>query len=202
VLFDEIEKANSEVFHLLLQILEDGTLTDAKGHKVDFSNTIIILTSNLGAERMMKESSLGFHAVTRKDEKELDSVHGENAEAAQAALAKIMRPELINRFDAIVTFRALTRREIGKIFDTLLAELQERLVRKGIHLVVEPSAKRLVIAEGYDEKFGARPLRRAMQDLLEHPVAEGILSGEYEKGTVLKINAAKGKILINVGQEV
>ena len=201
VLFDEIEKANSEVFHLLLQILEDGSLTDAKGHKVDFSNAIIILTSNLGADRMMKESSLGFHAITRGDQKQLDEVHKENAEAAEEALGRIMRPELINRFDSIVTFRALTRKEVGKIFDKLLAELQDRLVRKGIHLVVEPSAKRLIISEGYDEKFGARPLRRAMQDLLEHQVADGVLSGEYEKGTVLKISAAKGKIVINVGQE-
>jgi ATP-dependent Clp protease ATP-binding subunit ClpC len=201
VLFDEIEKANSEVFNLLLQILEDGALTDAKGHKVDFSNAIIILTSNLGAEQMMKESSLGFHAVTRKDAKQLDAVHAENAQAAEEALGRVMRPELINRFDAIVTFRALTRREVAKIFDTLLAELQDRLVRKGIHLVVEPSAKRLIIAEGHDEKYGARPLRRAMQDMLEHQVADGILSGEYEKGTVLKISAVKGKIQINVGQE-
>lgn len=201
VLFDEIEKANSEVFHLLLQILEDGSLTDAKGHKVDFSNTIIILTSNLGAERMMKESSLGFHAVTRSDDKKLDQVHDENAEAAQEALGRIMRPELINRFDSIVTFRALTRREVGKIFDKLLAELQGRLVRKGIHLVIAPSAKKLIISEGHDEKFGARPLRRAMQDMLEHQVADGILSGEYEKGTVLKISAVKGKIVVNVGQE-
>lgn len=201
VLFDEIEKANSEVFNLLLQILEDGTLTDAKGHKVDFSNAIIILTSNLGAELMMKESSLGFHAVTRKDAKQLDVVHTENAHAAEEALGRIMRPELINRFDAIVTFRALTRREVGKIFDSLLGELQERLVRKGIHLVVEPSAKRLIIAEGHDEKYGARPLRRAMQDMLEHQIADGILSGEYEKGTVLKVSAIKGKIAVNVGQE-
>lgn len=201
VLFDEIEKANSEVFNLLLQILEDGALTDAKGHKVDFSNAIVILTSNLGADRMMKESSLGFHAVTRKDAKQLDAVHAENAQAAEEALGRIMRPELINRFDAIVTFRALTRREVGKIFDTLLSELQDRLIRKGIHLVVEPSAKRLIIAEGHDEKYGARPLRRAMQDMLEHQVADGILSGEYEKGTVLKISAIKGKIQINVGQE-
>jgi ATP-dependent Clp protease ATP-binding subunit ClpC len=201
VLFDEIEKANSEVFHLLLQILEDGTLTDAKGHNVDFSNEIIILTSNLGAEQMMKESSMGFHAVTRNDQKKLDEVHAENAQATEEALGRIMRPELINRFDAIVTFRALTRKEVSKIFDRLLAELQGRLVRKGIHLVVEASAKRLVISEGYDEKFGARPLRRAMQDLLEHQVADGILSGEYEKGTVLKISALKGKIVVNVGQE-
>ena len=201
VLFDEIEKANPDVFHLLLQILEDGTLTDAKGHKVDFSNSIIILTSNLGADRMMKESSLGFSAVTRNDEKQLDDVHAENALAAEAALNRIMRPELINRFDAIVTFRALTKKEVGKIFDKLLNELQDRLIRKGIHLVIAASAKRQVISEGHDEKYGARPLRRAMQDLLELPVADGILSGEYEKGTVLKISALRGKIQINVGQE-
>jgi len=201
VLFDEIEKANPDVFHLLLQILEDGTLTDAKGHKVDFSNSIIILTSNLGADRMMKESSLGFSAITRGDEKQLDDVHAENALAAEAALNRIMRPELINRFDAIVTFRALTKKEVGKIFDKLLNELQDRLIRKGIHLVIAASAKRQVISEGHDEKYGARPLRRAMQDLLELPVADGILSGEYEKGTVLKISAVRGKIQINVGQE-
>lgn len=201
VLFDEIEKANPEVFNLLLQILEDGSLTDAKGHKVDFSNAIVILTSNLGADRMMKESSLGFHAVTKGDAEQLDIVHSENAQAAEEALGRIMRPELINRFDAIVTFRALTRKEVGKIFDTLLGELQDRLVRKGIHLVVEPSAKRLIIQQGHDEKYGARPLRRAMQDMLEHQIADGILSGEYEKGTVLHVTAAKGKISIHVGQE-
>lgn len=202
VLFDEIEKANPEVFHLLLQILEDGSLTDAKGHRVDFSNAIIILTSNLGADLMMKESSLGFTAVTRNDQKRLDSVHTENALAAGEALGTIMRPELLNRFDAIVTFRALTKKEVGKIFDGLLAELQDRLVRKGIHLVIAASAKRHIIAQGHDEKYGARPLRRAMQDLLELPVADGILSGEYEKGTVLNISAVRGKIEVNVGQEV
>jgi len=201
VLFDEIEKANPEVFHLLLQILEDGSLTDAKGHRVDFSNTIVILTSNLGADRMMKESSLGFNAVTRNDQMQLDQVHDENAVAAEEALNRIMRPELINRFDAIVTFRALTKKEVGKIFDKLLTELQDRLVRKGIHLVIAPSAKRQIITEGHDEKYGARPLRRAMQDLLELPVADGILSGEYEKGTVLKVSSVRGKIQVNVGQE-
>lgn len=201
VLFDEIEKANREVFNILLQLLEDGKLTDAKGRSVDFSNAIIILTSNLGAEEMMKESSLGFHVKTRKDEQQLDEVHKENAAAAREALEKMMRPELINRFDAIVTFRALTRKQVGKIFDTLLAELQERLVHKGIHLVVAASAKRLIINAGYDEKYGARPLRRAMQDMLEHEIAEGILSGEYEKGTVLRASAQKGKIHLNVEHE-
>ncbi len=201
VLFDEIEKANSEVFHILLQILEDGKLTDAKGHTVDFSNAVIILTSNLGADRMMKESSLGFRVETKKEETHLEQVHTENAEAARKELEKIMRPELINRFDAIITFRALTPKQVSKIFDNLLSELQDRLIHKGIHLVVASSAKKLIIKEGYDEKFGARPLRRAMQDLLEHKIADGILSGEYEKGTVLKVTAQKGKLVVNVDIE-
>jgi ATP-dependent Clp protease ATP-binding subunit ClpC len=201
VLFDEIEKAHPEVFQLLLQILEDGTLTDAKGHKVDFSNTIVILTSNLGADRMMKESSLGFHAASSSDKKKLDDLHDENAVATKEALSRMMRPELINRFDSVVTFRALTRTEIGKIFDNLIDELQSRLIRKGIHLVIKVPAKHLLIDKGYDEKYGARPLRRAIQDMLEHKIADGILSGEYEKGTVLIVTAVKGEIIVNVEQE-
>ncbi|RYX78773.1 ATP-dependent Clp protease ATP-binding subunit [bacterium] len=201
VLFDEIEKAHPDVFQLLLQLLEDGTLTDAKGRKVDFTNAIIILTSNLGADRMMKESSLGFHTVTRSDKKKLDDTHAENAEAAKDALSKMMRPELINRFDAIVTFRALTRAEVSKIFDALVDELQSRVIRKGIHLAIKPAAKRLLINKGYDEKYGARPLRRAIQDELEHKLADGILAGEYEKGSVLTISAAKGEITVNVTHE-
>ncbi len=202
VLFDEIEKAHPEVFQILLQLLEDGTLTDAKGRTVNFSNTIIILTSNLGADRMLKESSLGFQARTKQDEKKLDEAHAENAEVAREALEKMMRPELINRFDSIITFRALTRREVGKILDGFLTELQERLIRKGIHLVVKPTAKRLLVANGYDEKFGARPLRRAVQDMLEHPLADGILMGSYEKGTVITAGAKKGAIDLTITEEV
>lgn len=201
VLFDEIEKAHPDVFQLLLQLLEDGTLTDAKGRSVDFSNAIIILTSNLGADKMMKESSLGFHAKTTSDQKQLDAIHIENDQAANEALSRMMRPELINRFDAIVTFRALTRREVGKIFDNLVDELQERLIRKGIHLVVRPSAKKYLIDKGYSEKYGARPLRRAIQDELEHSLADGILSGEYEKGSVLTVGMQRGVMRIDVGHE-
>ena len=201
VLFDEIEKAHPEVFQILLQLLEDGKLTDAKGRSVDFGNAIIILTSNLGADRMMKESSLGFHAKTKSDDKELDNAHEENTAAANEALSRMMRPELINRFDSVVTFRALTRREVSKIFDNLIEELQQRLIRKGIHVTIKTSAKRLLIDKGYDEKFGARPLRRAIQDELEHQIADGILSGEYEKGSVLEVSTGKGKIVINVRHE-
>ncbi|MDQ5982060.1 MAG: ATP-dependent Clp protease ATP-binding subunit ClpC [Patescibacteria group bacterium] len=197
VLFDEIEKAHSDVFQLLLQLLEDGRLTDAKGREVDFTNTIVILTSNLGADKMMKESALGFHATTASDNKKLDELHQENAGAAKQALSKKMRPELINRFDSIVTFRALTPKEVGNIFDNLIDELQERLVKKGIRLVIKPTAKRYLISKGYDEKFGARPLRRAIQDELEHQLADGILAGEYEKGSILTVSAIGGKLAIN-----
>lgn len=201
VLFDEIEKAHPEVFNLLLQILEDGSLTDASGHKVNFSNAIIILTSNLGSDFMMKESSLGFHATTKNDQKKLDQIHNENAENALSALGRIMRPELINRFDSIVTFRALTKKQISKIFENLVDELQQRLIQKGIHLVIKLSAKKLIIKKGYSEKFGARPLRRTIQDELEHRIADGILSGEYEKGSVLTISTQGGEIKIDVTTE-
>ena len=199
VLFDEIEKAHPDVFQLLLQLLEDGTLTDAKGRKVDFTNTIVILTSNVGAEAMQKEATLGFNASQRDTKTEVE--HEANAELALKSLRKIMRPELINRFDALVTFRALTKKEVGQIFSTLLAELNDRLTQKGIHLVVKPAAKRHIISVGYDEKFGARPLRRAIQDELEHAIADGILSGQYDKGTVLTASVRKGKIVLDVTNE-
>lgn len=201
VLFDEIEKAHPEVFQILLQLLEDGQLTDAKGRKVDFTNAIVILTSNLGADKMMKESALGFNASSKSDEKELDIAHRENAAAAREALERVMRPELINRFDAITTFRALTHKQVGKIFENLVDELQDRLTRKGVRLKIKPSAKRLLIQKGYDEKMGARPLRRALQDELEHKVADGLLAGSYEKGDILEISAKKGELHIDVKQE-
>lgn len=201
VLFDEIEKAHPQVFQLLLQLLEDGSLTDAKGRKVDFSNTIVILTSNVGAEAMQREASLGFNAASRDENEALEHEHETNNEYAQQELKKLMRPELINRFDALVTFRALTRREVSQIFGNLIKELNDRLTPKGIHLVVKPSAKRFIIQEGYDEKYGARPLRRAIQEHLEHVVADGILSGAYEKGTVLTATVREGKIALDVTNE-
>jgi len=201
VLFDEIEKAHPSVFNLLLQILEEGVLTDAKGRKVNFSNAIIILTSNLGADRMMKESSLGFNVTSKSDEKKLDILHSENAEAAESALSAIMRPELVNRFDSIITFRALTRKQISKIFDNLIDELQQRLIIKGIHLDIRPNTKKYLINKGYNDKFGARPLRRTIQDELEHRIADGILSGDYEKGTVLTVDISNDKVKVDATNE-
>lgn len=195
VLFDEIEKAHPDVFQLLLQLLEEGTLTDAKGRAVSFRNTIIILTSNLGADKMMKESELGFHSAKQTDEK-LDGLHDRNARYAREALEKFMRPELINRFDGIVTFRALTREEVGKIFDLLIGELRTRLVRQSLGLVVKPSAKKYLIDKGYSAKYGARPLRRTIEDELEHMIAEGVLAGDYEKGAILEVGTKRGELTI------
>ena len=196
VLFDEIEKAHPTVFHMLLQLLEDGKLTDAAGRSVDFTNTVIILTSNLGAEAMRREANLGFGVHTKKDEEELDAVHARNAASAREALENFMRPELINRFDGIITFRALTRKEVSKIFDRLIDDLKERLVKKGVALVVKPAAKRLLIDHGYDKFNGARPLRRVIEDELEHEIAEGVISGDYEKGVVVMAGVKQGKITV------
>lgn len=201
VLFDEIEKAHPDVFQLLLQLLEDGSLTDAKGRRVDFSNSIVILTSNVGAHAMQKEASLGFMSSSRDANKQIEKEHEANEQLAMSDLKKIMRPELINRFDALVTFRALTRKEVGKIFSGLIHELNERLTSKGIHVVVKASAKKIIIDKGYDAKFGARPLRRAIQDELEHQIADGVLSGEYEKGTVLTASGRGGTIHLDVTTE-
>lgn len=193
VLFDEIEKAHPDVFQMLLQLLEDGTLTDAKGRAVSFRNTIVILTSNLGADKMMQESELGFHSKKQSD-KELGHLHDRNVKAARDALEKFMRPELINRFDGIVTFRALTRTEVGKIFDLLIEELRTRLVPKGLGLKVHASAKRYLIDHGYNARFGARPLRREIEDQLEHMIADGVLAGAYEKGAILEVRTHNGEL--------
>lgn len=201
VLFDEIEKAHPDVFQLLLQLLEDGRLTDAKGRSVDFSNTIIILTSNLGADRMRHEAAIGFSATTKADNDDLDRVHGENKIAAREALERVMRPELINRFDDIIVFRALTRAEVSKIFDLQIEELRTRLNRKGLGIVVKPSAKKHLIDLGYDNKNGARPLRRVIQTELEHVIAEGLLDDSYQKGDILTVSMNKGSLTVSVTHE-
>ncbi len=193
VLFDEIEKAHPDVFNLLLQILEDGTLTSAKGKTVSFKNSIIILTSNIGSVNHLREEGLGFGVI---DKSRKEASHKSNSEKAQSALLKVMRPELVNRFDNIIMFKSLNEKQVAQIFDQLLNELKKRLVRTGVALTITPSAKKHIIAESYDPKFGARPLRRAIEEKLEGPIADGILSGEFEKGTILKVTLKKGQLEI------
>lgn len=193
VLFDEIEKAHPDVFNLLLQILEDGTLTSAKGKKVSFKNSIIILTSNAGSASHMKTEPLGFGVIDSKLE---EGKHKSNSQAAQSTLLKLMRPELVNRFDNIIMFKPLGEKEISVIFDHLIADLKHRLVRTGVSLKVTPAAKKYIINKNFDIKFGARPLRRAIEEAIEGDIADGLLAGQYEKGTILKVVLKKGEIEI------
>lgn len=201
VLFDEIEKAHPDIFQLLLQLLEDGSVTDAKGRKVSFSNAIIILTSNLGAEQMYKEAELGFSVKTKQDANAVEQMHKTNEQAAQKALSRMMKPELINRFDGTVVFRALTRKEVGKIFELQLEELQKRLMDKDLRIVVNSAAKRYILDKGYHSKYGVRPLRRVMQDEVEHGLAENILDGVFRKGDVIEIGVQKGQLVFNARVE-
>ena len=196
VLFDEIEKAHPDTFNLLLQLLEDGELTDSQGRKVSFKNTVVILTSNLGASEMMNEKSLGFEAESSSKKN-----HSKNEKFARNALEKVLKPELLNRFDGIITFQSLSKIEIGKIFDILLADLNNRLLRKGLNLKVRKSAKDFIIEKGYDAKNGARPLRRAIEDLLEHKIAEEILVKNPSKGTQFVASVKNGEIIIEISKE-
>nr|HPQ82821.1 ATP-dependent Clp protease ATP-binding subunit [Candidatus Saccharimonas sp.] len=131
----------------------------------------------------------------------LEDIHARNARATQEELEKFMRPELINRLDGVVTFRALTRPEVGKIFDLLVEELRQRLVRQSIGIHVTPAAKKYLIGKGYSTKFGARPLRRTIEDELEHRIAEGILGSEYQKGAILEVRMDKGVLQIEPRNE-
>ncbi len=196
ILFDEIEKAHPDVFNLLLQILEDGVLTDGQGNKVKFNNTIVILTSNLGSADMYRESELGFSAKTKKDKKALAQEYEENKEYAMRALKKVMRPELINRLDDIEVFHALTRKDVEQIFDNLINELKKRLATKGIGLKVEAEAKNYLIEQGYDPKNGARPLRRCIEDKVESLLSEKIIAEELVKGDIPVLKLKKGKLVL------
>ena len=197
ILFDEIEKAHPDVFNMLLQILEDGILTDGQGNKVKFNNTIVILTSNLGSADMYRESELGFSAKTAKDKKALAEEYEENKSYAMKALKKAMRPELINRLDSVLVFHALTRENVEKIFDNLIDELKKRLAVKGIGLKIEPEAKNYLVEEGYDPKNGARPLRRKIEDEVESLLSEEIIAERLVKGDIptLKLNRNKLKLV-------
>lgn len=194
VLFDEIEKAHPEVFNMLLQILEDGVLTDAKGRKIDFSNTIVIMTSNIGAEKLQKEASLGFHAQNARALKDLDALHEANKDKVHDELKKMMRPELLNRIDKILVFRALTKKDVLHILDLQLSELRERLVKHGLGLEVTKAAKDYLLEHGYDAKNGVRPLRRLIQDTIEDHVALELLNEKYQKGSIVQV-ATKDKQL-------
>ncbi len=201
VLFDEIEKAHPDVFNMLLQILEDGVLTDGKGRKINFTNTIIIMTSNVGADKLQKEARLGFSADDKTDFKNLDEMHSKNQEDVKSELKKLMRPELLNRIDKVLVFRALTKPDATKIVDLQLQELKGRLVRQGVSIDASKAAKEYLVDKGYDAKNGARPLRRLIQDDIENYIADKLISDELPKGSVVKIGVKKGELDFSVTHE-
>ncbi len=187
VLFDEIEKASPEIFNILLQILEDGSLADAKGRKVDFTNTIIILTSNLGSERLTKNDDLGF-GKSSQDEAGL---------VVRRDLAKFMRPELINRFDGVVVFKHLDVASLNKIASLLLYDLQKRINNLGYGLKIRHSLKRQLVSETAQQNGGARPLRRLIESELERPISEAIISGKVKKGDTVILDTNKlGEVVL------
>ena len=176
ILFDEVEKAHPDVMNLLLQILEEGMITDSFGRKIDFRNTIIILTSNVGAESIKRQTTLGFNAMS-EDEADFEGMKVK----IDAVAKKHFRPEFLNRLDELVVFRMLEKESLNEIVDLEVAKLVKRLADKEIDLVLEESARDLIVTEGYDPDYGARPMRRAVEQLLEDPLAEAILSGAVKE---------------------
>ena len=188
VLFDEIEKAHPDVFNLLLQILDDGRLTDSKGRLVDFKNTVVILTSNVGAARA-GEMKLGFTGAAQTSEYE------DMKEKISEELKKQFRPEFLNRVDDVIVFHRLTREDMGKVCDLFLSSLISRLESRGVKIAVSEAAKDLLIEEGYDEVYGARPLRRVIQRRMEDVLSEEILSDRIRAGQKVLADAKDGKIV-------
>ena len=181
VLFDEIEKAHPDVFNTLLQILEDGRLTDAQGRMVDFKNTVIIMTSNLGTADLRKKA-IGF-------QQEGDEVGYEKMkEKLGEELKKHFRPEFLNRIDEVIVFHELTQDEVKQIVDLLLVRDKEQLATQALDLVLTDAAKTFLVEMGYDRQMGARPLRRAIQRYLEDPLAEQVLMGDYTPGTTIIVD--------------
>jgi ATP-dependent Clp protease ATP-binding subunit ClpC len=193
VVFDEIEKAHPDVFNMLLQIMEEGRLTDARGRKVDFRNTCIIMTSNVGAEMIKRESKLGFN-VKRDDQKAAEEQFAEIKEKLLGQLKRLFRPEFLNRVDATVVFRPLTKAQIAQIVSLELNKVQKRLTEHNITLEVTDEAKQYLAEKGYDPDYGARPLRRVIQSEVEDPLSDGLLSGQFSDNSHILIGFADGRL--------
>jgi len=195
ILFDEIEKAHPDVLNMLLQILDDGRLTDSHGRTVDFKNCVIIMTSNIGARLITDKKHLGFSSENNNEvEKEYENTKKE----VMAELKKGFRPEFINRIDEIIVFHKLTVKELEEIVDIMLQQIKNRISEKNIKLEIDKKAKELIIKKGTDTNYGARPLRRAIQNMIEDKLAEEILEGNLKSGDTAKITVKDEEIKIKV----
>ena len=191
VLFDEVEKAHPEVFNVLLQVLEDGRLTDAQGRTVDFRNTVLIMTSNVGANLIKKEARVGFSL----QEDETDSYERMKSTVMED-LKRTFRPEFLNRLDETIVFHSLNMDQIIEIVDLMIGELNERLQENKMHVEATRDVKKKLAEEGFDEKLGARPLRRAILRFIEDQISEGILEGKIPAGSHLTAKIENGKIVV------
>jgi len=200
VVFDEVEKAHPEAFNMLLQIMEEGQLSDARGRKVDFRNAIIIMTSNVGADMIKRQTALGF---VQKDETEKDQKrdYEEMRDKLMGQLKRVFRPEFLNRVDATIVFKSLTKDEITQIVDLELDKVRERLEERQIEMEVTDAAKSVLADEGYDPDYGARPLRRVIQYRVEDAMSDDLLAGKFQEGNKVIVDAEDGKIVLKVGQE-
>ena len=195
ILFDEIEKAHPDVMNMLLQILEDGRLTDSQGRTVNFKNTVIIMTSNLGARAITDKKFLGFTNNSAEDKNENDKKEYENTrKEVMEILKKELRPEFINRIDEIIVFHKLNDTEIEQIIDIMLKDVVNRLKEQKYQIELEPEVKELIAKEGIDKNFGARPLRRTIQNLVEDKLAEEILDEKLNKGKISKYTVKDNKL--------
>jgi ATP-dependent Clp protease ATP-binding subunit ClpC len=190
VLFDEIEKAHADIFNILLQILDEGRLTDSTGKQVNFKNTVIILTSNNGVQDLISR---------RKFEREHpEQKRVETQEFLMDKLRDKFKPELINRIDSVVIFDSLSKDSVMKISDIMVKSLEDRFKKKDIGLNITDAARKLICEKGYDEMYGARPLRRVIDKEIKDPLAEMIISGELQAGSAAEIDAIDGKFVFNV----
>jgi ATP-dependent Clp protease ATP-binding subunit ClpC len=188
ILLDEIEKAHPDVFNILLQILDDGRLTDGHGKTVDFKNTVIIMTSNIGAELIKRQTSMGFQ-VKRDEKTEEHLSYDEMRKKLEKELTKQLRPEFLNRIDETIIFHALNKDHIREIVNLVTKDIQKRLAERKITVELTEKAKDRVAKEGFDPAFGARPLRRTMQRLIENPLSTKILKGEFKEGAHVIVDA-------------
>jgi ATP-dependent Clp protease ATP-binding subunit ClpC len=196
ILLDEIEKAHPDVFNILLQIFDDGHLTDAKGRRVDFRNSIIIMTSNVGAELIRKGSAIGFTSHSN-EAKSWQENYDKMKEKLLSELKKTFRPEFLNRIDGVIVFHSLTKEHIRNIVDLMLASVIQQLAEKEIKLEVTDIAKDLLGEKGYDEVFGARPLRRVIQNMVEDKLSEDLLRGKFQPGDTIVVDAEEGDIVVH-----
>jgi ATP-dependent Clp protease ATP-binding subunit ClpC len=198
VLFDEIEKAHEDVFNLFLQMMEDGCLTDSLGRKVDFRNTVIVMTSNIGAKTITDtRTPLGFSAQGKSQGRTDQDIRA----LVLKDLRRTLRPEFLNRVDEIIVFHQLSRADLRRIAQKLLNAVSRRMEQAGIHLSVEETALDALAARGFDPLYGARPLRRAIQSTIEDPAAEMLLSGTLSEGDTAVVRSRDGKIVLTPNVE-